>query len=84
MKLDKYRAEKKQLQQTIATIRKQMVMSDSLHVINTADVQEELKKKEQFRNDSNRLWLNNLKRDLFLSEAILVMQTWFRNRAGNS
>jgi carboxyl-terminal processing protease len=84
MKLDKYRAEKKQLQQTIATIRKQMVMPDSLPVINTADVQEELKNKEQFRNDSNRLWLNNLKRDLFLSEAILVMQTWFRNRAGNS
>lgn len=84
MRLDKYRAEKKQLQQTIATIRRQMVTTDSLAVINTADVQEELKHKEQFRNDSNRSWLNSLKKDLFLSEAILVMQTLFKTRTGNS
>lgn len=84
MKLEKYRAEKKQLQQTIATIRKQMVTSDSMTVVNTAYAQEDLKGKEQFRTDSNKAWLNSLKKDLFLSEAVLVMHTWFRNRTGNS
>ncbi|NML23735.1 carboxy terminal-processing peptidase [Pseudoflavitalea sp. G-6-1-2] len=84
MQLTKFRAEKKQLQQNIAQIRKMLITTDSLPVINTADVQEELKNKEQFRNDSNRSWLNSLKKDLFLSEAVWVMQTWFRSNRHNS
>ena len=84
MQLTRYRAEKKQLQQNIAQIRKMLITADSIPVVNTADVQEELKTKEQFRNDSNKAWLNSLKKDLFLSEAVWVMQTWFRTNRHNS
>jgi carboxyl-terminal processing protease len=78
LQLDKYRADEKELQFKVGQIRKQLVSAKPMGVKNTTDMQEALKTKEQFKNDSNKAWLNALKRDLFLSEAVYVMYDYLR------
>lgn len=83
LQIQKYKQEEKELQTKVAQIRKQLVTTDSLTVKNTADMDADLKEKEQFRIDSNRSWLNSLKKDLFLSEAVFVLGDYIRvRRAG--
>jgi hypothetical protein len=62
----------------VSDIRKQLVSAKPMQVKNTTDMEESLKNKEQFKNDSNKSWLNSLKRDLFLSEAVYVMYDFLR------
>lgn len=78
LQLDKYRVQEKELQVKVSDIRKQLVSARPMQVKNTTDMEEALKSKEQFKNDSNKAWLNSLKRDLFLSEAVYVMYDYLR------
>ncbi|MBO9562872.1 MAG: carboxy terminal-processing peptidase [Niastella sp.] len=78
LQLDKYRVQEKELQTKVGDIRKQLVSARPMQVKNTTDMEESLKNKEQFKNDSNKSWLNSLKRDLFLSEAVYVMYDFLR------
>lgn len=78
LQISKYRHQEKELQWKVSQIRKQLVTTDSLLVKNTADLADDLKNKEQFRIDSNRAWLNSLKKDLFLSEAVFVLSDYIR------
>jgi carboxyl-terminal processing protease len=78
LQLDKYRVQEKELQTKVGDIRKQLVSAKPMQVKNTTDMEESLKNKEQFKNDSNKSWLNSLKRDLFLSEAVYVMYDFLR------
>lgn len=78
LQLDKYRVQEKELQAKVSAIRKQLVSAKPMQVKNTADIEEALKSREQFKNDSNKAWLNSLKRDLFLSEAVYVMYDYLR------
>ncbi|WP_315822637.1 carboxy terminal-processing peptidase [Paraflavitalea speifideaquila] len=78
LQLEKYRAAEKELQAKVRDIRKQLVSAKPMGVKNTTDMEESLKTKEQFKNDSNKAWLNSLKRDLFLSEAVYVMYDYLR------
>ncbi len=80
LQLKKYKQEETALQQKVAQIRKQLISTDSIHVKNTADMDDDLKGKEQFRIDSNKGWLNSLKRDLFLAEAVAVIDEYIRIR----
>ncbi|WEK34793.1 MAG: carboxy terminal-processing peptidase [Candidatus Pseudobacter hemicellulosilyticus] len=84
LQLLKYRREEKELQSRVARIRKQLVTSDSLAVANVGELGEELLNREQFRIDSNRSWLNSLKKDLFLSEAVWVLHDYIRVRRTDS
>lgn len=81
LQLDKYRVQEKELQVKVSDIRKQLVSARPMQVKNTTDMEEALKTKEQFKNDSNKAWLNSLKRDLFLSEAVYVMYDFLRLKA---
>lgn len=78
LQLDKYRVAEKELQVKVGEIRKQLVSAKPMGIKNTADMDEALKSKEQFKNDSNKAWINSLKRDLFLSEAVYVMYDYLR------
>lgn len=78
LQLDKYRTAEKELQTKVGAIRKQLVSAKPMGVKNTTDMEEALKTKEQFKNDSNKAWINSLKRDLFLSEAVYVMYDYLR------
>lgn len=78
LQLDKYRTAEKELQAKVGEIRKQLVSAKPMGVKNTADMEDALKSKEQFKNDSNKAWINSLKRDLFLSEAVYVMYDYLR------
>jgi carboxyl-terminal processing protease len=78
LQLDKYRVQEKELQTKVGDIRKQLISAKPMQVKNTTDMEESLKSKEQFKNDSNKSWLNSLKRDLFLSEAVYVMYDFLR------
>lgn len=78
LQLDKYRSAEKELQTKVSEIRKQLVSAKPMGVKNTTDMDEALKTKEQFKNDSNRAWINSLKRDLFLSEAVYVLYDYLR------
>lgn len=83
LQLDKYREDEKAVQNKLGAIRKQLVSAKPMGVKNTTDMEESLKSKEQFKNDSNKNWINSLKRDLFLSEAVYVMYD-FLKQASNS
>ncbi|NII26867.1 carboxy terminal-processing peptidase [Pseudoflavitalea sp. X16] len=78
LQLEKYRTAEKELQTKVGEIRKQLVSAKPMGVKNTTDMEDALKNKEQFKNDSNKAWINSLKRDLFLSEAVYVMYDYLR------
>lgn len=78
LQLDKYRTAEKELQTKVGEIRKQLVSAKPMGVKNTTDMEDALKNKEQFKNDTNKAWINSLKRDLFLSEAVYVMYDYLR------
>lgn len=78
LQLDAYRKEQEQLQKNVEKIRKELVNTDSLNVKNTTMVDKELEQREQFRRDSNKAWLNSLKKDLYLAEAVQVMGDYRR------
>ncbi|WP_276483113.1 carboxy terminal-processing peptidase [Paraflavitalea pollutisoli] len=83
LQLDKYRDDEKAVQNKVSAIRKQLVSAKPMGVKNTTDMEESLKSKEQFKNDSNKAWIGSLKRDLFLSEAVYVMYDYLK-QATNS
>ncbi|MDF2187876.1 carboxy terminal-processing peptidase [Paraflavitalea sp. CAU 1676] len=78
LQLDKYRTQEKEVQTKVGEIRKQLVSAKPMGVKNTTDMEESLKSKEQFKNESNKAWINSLKRDLFLSEAVYVMYDFLK------
>jgi carboxyl-terminal processing protease len=82
LELDKYKKEEKELQGKVSAIRKELVSAKPMSVKNTTDMEESLKEKEQFKNDSNKAWLNSLKKDLFLSEAVYVLYDYLRVKMG--
>ena len=60
------------------TIRKELVNPDTLAIKNTAAIEKDLQQREQFRRDSNRAWLNSLKKDLYLAKAVEVMEDYLK------
>lgn len=78
LQLKQYQQEESALRSTVSQIRKQLVTTDSMEVQNTTEAAAELKSREQFRIDSNRQWINSLKKDLFLSEAVYVLNDYIR------
>ena len=78
LQLDSYRKEQEELQSKVETIRKELVNPDSLAIKNTAVVEKDLQQREQFRRDSNKAWLNSLKKDLYLAKAVQVMEDYLR------
>lgn len=82
LQLDKFRTEEKAVQSKVSEIRKQLVTTKPIGVKNTSDMEESLKSKEQFKNDSNKAWLGSLAKDLFLSEAVVVLYDYLRVKMG--
>jgi carboxyl-terminal processing protease len=82
LELDKYRKEEKEVQEKVRAIRGELVSAKPMGIKNTTDTDESLKDKEQFKNESNKAWLNSLKKDLFLSEAVYVMYDYLRVKIG--
>lgn len=80
LQLDTYRKEQEELQNKVEKIRKELVNTDSLNVKNTVSIDKELEQREQFRRDSNKAWLNSLKKDLYLAEAVQVMGDYVKTR----
>lgn len=84
----KFRAEKKKLQEAIREVRASGSLKTEMNIANTKEDEIEIGKKEQFRQENNKIWLRNLKKDFYLSEAIFVMkdllQTVKTNLASNS
>jgi carboxyl-terminal processing protease len=78
LQLDSYRKEQEELQSKVETIRKELVNPDSLAIKNTAVVEKDLQQREQFRRDSNKAWINSLKKDLYLAKAVQVMEDYLR------
>jgi carboxyl-terminal processing protease len=78
LQLDSYRKEQEELQSKVETIRKELVNPDSLAIKNTAVMEKDLQQREQFRRDSNKAWINSLKKDLYLAKAVQVMEDYLR------
>ena len=76
LQLSAYQKEQKTLQEKIAHIRSELVTDSMMQIINPADVDKQLKEREQFRIESNKAWLNSLKKDLYLSRAVSVMKDY--------
>ena len=74
LQLSEYQKEQKTLQEKIAHIRSELVTDSAMHIVNPADVDNGLKEREHFRLESNKAWLNSLKKDLYLSRAVSVMK----------
>jgi carboxyl-terminal processing protease len=82
LQLDNYRKEQEELQRRVETIRKELVNPDSLSVKNTNSIDKDLEAREQFRRDSNKAWLNSLKKDLYLAKAVEVMEDFLKLKQG--
>jgi carboxyl-terminal processing protease len=41
-------------------------------------MEKDLQQREQFRRDSNKAWINSLKKDLYLAKAVQVMEDYLR------
>jgi carboxyl-terminal processing protease len=76
LQLAGYRAEQLKLQQRVELIRKELVTSQPMQVRNNTDMESELQQREQFRIESNKAWLNSLKKDLYLSKAVHVAKNY--------
>jgi hypothetical protein len=70
------------LQRRVQTIRRELANPDTLVVKNTSFMEKDLENREQFRRDSNRAWLNSLKKDLYLAKAVEVMEDYLALRKG--
>lgn len=82
LQLEAYRKEQAELQRRVETIRKELVNPDTLTVKNAGSIEKELEQREQFRRDSNRAWLNSLKKDLYLAKAVQVMEDYLALKQG--
>jgi carboxyl-terminal processing protease len=84
LQLENYRKEQEELQRRVETIRKELVNPDSLTVKNSSTIEKDLEQREQFRRDSNRAWLNSLKKDLYLAKAVQVMEDYLKLKQGSA
>lgn len=84
LQLDNYRKEQLELQKKVETIRKELVNPDSLTVKNTSSIEKDLEQREQFRRESNKAWLNSLKKDLYLAKAVQVMEDYLKLKNGSA
>jgi carboxyl-terminal processing protease len=82
LNLETYRKEQAELQRRVQTIRRELANPDTLVVKNTSFMEKDLENREQFRRDSNRAWLNSLKKDLYLAKAVEVMEDYLALRKG--
>ena len=80
LQLDTYRKDQEELQQRVEKIRNELVNPDSLAVKNTDFIDKDLEQREQFRRDSNRAWLNSLRKDLYLAKAVEVMEDYLKQK----
>jgi carboxyl-terminal processing protease len=78
LQLPVYQQEQKELQQKVGQIRKELTGGRSMNIKNNADVEDDLKKREQFRIESNKAWLNSLQKDIYLSEAVFVIRDFLK------
>jgi carboxyl-terminal processing protease len=74
LQLPVYQKEQKELQQKVLSIRSELKAGKNMAVKNNTEVENDLKKKEQFRIESNKAWLNSLQKDIYLSEAVYVIR----------
>lgn len=76
LQLAGYREEQLKLQQKVELIRKELVTESPMTVRNNTDMESDLQQREQFRVESNKAWLNSLKKDLYLSKAVNVVKDY--------
>ncbi len=72
--LNKFRAEREQISKAIREVRSSSSLKTELGVRNTTEDALVLAKKEEFRQENNRYWINRLKTDLYLGEAVAVLK----------
>jgi carboxyl-terminal processing protease len=76
LNLKQFTAQKKELRDHMAQIRNRINAPQKINILNINSVQQALPTQEQFRQESNKAWLNSLKNDLYLSKAIGVMKDY--------
>jgi carboxyl-terminal processing protease len=74
LNLLKFREERAKVTQAVREVRNSSSMKEELKVHNTQEDSLALAKKEEFRRENNRFWLNSLKKDLYLGEAVFVLK----------
>lgn len=81
LQLENYRKEQKEFQEKLERIRQELVNTRELNIRNTSTMEKELQEREQFRKDGNKAWINSLKKDLYLAEAVEVMNDYLTHKA---
>ncbi|MET0243891.1 MAG: carboxy terminal-processing peptidase [Flavitalea sp.] len=74
LQIDKYRENRSQLNKAIREVRSSSSLKTELAVHNTKEDADAIAQKETFRKENNRFWLNSLKKDIYLGEAVSVLK----------
>jgi carboxyl-terminal processing protease len=72
--LRKFREERKKITDAIREVRKSSELKTEMKVHNTKEDADAIAAKEEFRQENNRYWINSLKKDLYLGEAVSVLK----------
>ncbi|RYF95979.1 MAG: tail-specific protease, partial [Chitinophagaceae bacterium] len=74
LQIDKYRENRNQLNKAIREVRSSSSLKTELSVHNTKEDADAIAQKETFRKENNRFWINSLKKDIYLGEAVSVLK----------
>jgi carboxyl-terminal processing protease len=70
----KFREERNRISKAIREVRSSSSLKSEMKIHNTREDVEALAKKEEFRQENNKFWINSLKKDLYLGEAVSVLK----------
>ncbi|RYD79565.1 MAG: tail-specific protease [Sphingobacteriales bacterium] len=74
LNFQKFRAEREQISKAIRDVRSSSSLKTEMNVRNTQEDSLMLASKEEFRRENNKYWINRLKSDLYLGEAVAVLK----------
>lgn len=78
LNLKQFTAQKKELRDHMAQVRTRINSPQKMTVQNIAPIEAGLKSIEQYRQDSNKAWLNSLKNDLYLYKTVDIMKEYIK------
>jgi carboxyl-terminal processing protease len=78
LNLKQFATQKKELRDHMAQVRSRINAPQKMMVQNITSVEEKLKAIEQYRQESNKAWLNSLKNDLYLYKTVDIMKDFIK------
>ncbi|RYZ17792.1 MAG: tail-specific protease, partial [Sphingobacteriales bacterium] len=80
--LQKFRQQRSGITNAIKEVRSSSALKSEMKVRNTQEDADAIAQKEEFRKENNKYWINSLKKDLYLGEAVAVLRDLLHTVSG--